>query len=175
MKCTRGPTSSACWGLKQAASRLRTRRAGVLGFWCAERGGGGGIAAAARRQRLTRARSLSFRSPRSGTSSLSTTTASWRPTPTVRPFSSLLFLRSRGTPLTYPPPPPPGARIDAVKQHIRNLLTPATPHYFNTLYDPYAPGADFVRVHDVGAMSDVCKTADCIYRVSGGGGGGGVS
>ena len=44
-----------------------------------------------------------------------------------------------------PPPPPPGARIDAVKQHIRNLLTPATPHYFNTLYDPYAPGADFVR------------------------------
>ena len=38
-----------------------------------------------------------------------------------------------------------GAAINALRQHIRNLCTPSTPHYFNTLYDPYAPGADFVR------------------------------
>lgn len=30
-------------------------------------------------------------------------------------------------------------------QHLRNLATPATPFFFNTLYDPYAPGSDFVR------------------------------
>lgn len=39
----------------------------------------------------------------------------------------------------------PGRRVNAVAAHIRNLLTPATPHFFNTLYDPYAEGADFVR------------------------------
>lgn len=34
---------------------------------------------------------------------------------------------------------------DAVSQHILNLTTPATPFFFNTLYDPYCEGADFVR------------------------------
>lgn len=29
--------------------------------------------------------------------------------------------------------------------YCRNLLTPSTPDFFNTLYDPYAEGADFVR------------------------------
>lgn len=32
-----------------------------------------------------------------------------------------------------------------VALHMRNLLTNSTPHYFNTLYDPFAPGKDFVR------------------------------
>lgn len=40
---------------------------------------------------------------------------------------------------------PSGEKIDALQQHIRNLLTPSTPFFFNTLYDPYAQGCDFVR------------------------------
>ena len=40
---------------------------------------------------------------------------------------------------------PSGDSINALEQHIRNLLTPSTPHLFNTLYDPFAEGADFVR------------------------------
>lgn len=40
---------------------------------------------------------------------------------------------------------PTGEDINALEQHIRNLLTPSTPYFFNTLYDPYAPGSDFVR------------------------------
>jgi reversibly glycosylated polypeptide/UDP-arabinopyranose mutase len=30
-------------------------------------------------------------------------------------------------------------------EHLRNLQTNSTPKFFNTLYDPYATGADFVR------------------------------
>ena len=40
---------------------------------------------------------------------------------------------------------PSGEDINALEQHIKNLLCPSTPDFFNTLYDPYAPGADFVR------------------------------
>lgn len=40
---------------------------------------------------------------------------------------------------------PSGKKINALAQHIQNLLTPSTPHFFNTLYDPYREGADFVR------------------------------
>jgi reversibly glycosylated polypeptide/UDP-arabinopyranose mutase len=40
---------------------------------------------------------------------------------------------------------PSGENINALEQHIRNLLTPSTPFFFNTLYDPFAEGADFVR------------------------------
>ena len=40
---------------------------------------------------------------------------------------------------------PSGENINALEQHIRNLLTPSTPRFFNTLYDPFAEGADFVR------------------------------
>ena len=35
--------------------------------------------------------------------------------------------------------------INALEQHIRNLLTPSTPYFFNTLYDPYREGAAVVR------------------------------
>lgn len=40
---------------------------------------------------------------------------------------------------------PSGEDINALQQHITNLLSPSTPHFFNTLYDPYRDGADFVR------------------------------
>ena len=40
---------------------------------------------------------------------------------------------------------PTGQKIDALQQHIRNLLTPSTPFFFNTLYDPFAQGTDWVR------------------------------
>lgn len=40
---------------------------------------------------------------------------------------------------------PSGKEINALEQHIKNLLSPATPFFFNTLYDPYREGADFVR------------------------------
>ncbi|KAL2642386.1 hypothetical protein R1flu_009973 [Riccia fluitans] len=40
---------------------------------------------------------------------------------------------------------PSGKDIDALEEHFKNLLTPSTPIFFNTLYDPYRKGADFVR------------------------------
>ncbi|KAF7827954.1 alpha-1,4-glucan-protein synthase [UDP-forming] 2 [Senna tora] len=40
---------------------------------------------------------------------------------------------------------PSGKDINALEQHIKNLLSPSTPLFFNTLYDPYREGADFVR------------------------------
>uniref|UniRef100_A0A7I4EKE1 UDP-arabinopyranose mutase n=2 Tax=Physcomitrium patens TaxID=3218 RepID=A0A7I4EKE1_PHYPA len=40
---------------------------------------------------------------------------------------------------------PSGHEINALEQHITNLLSPSTPLFFNTLYDPYRAGADFVR------------------------------
>lgn len=40
---------------------------------------------------------------------------------------------------------PSGKLINALEQHIKNLLCPSTPFFFNTLYDPYTEGADFVR------------------------------
>lgn len=40
---------------------------------------------------------------------------------------------------------PSGKEINALAQHIKNLLSPSTPFFFNTLYDPYREGADFVR------------------------------
>jgi reversibly glycosylated polypeptide/UDP-arabinopyranose mutase len=35
--------------------------------------------------------------------------------------------------------------VNAVLEHARNLLAPATPYFFNTVYDPYRDGSDFVR------------------------------
>ncbi|KAJ7943319.1 alpha-1,4-glucan-protein synthase [UDP-forming] 1 [Quillaja saponaria] len=40
---------------------------------------------------------------------------------------------------------PSGKDINALEQHIKNLLSPSSPLFFNTLYDPYREGADFVR------------------------------
>ena len=38
-----------------------------------------------------------------------------------------------------------GKPVDALMEHALNLLTPSTPYFFNTVYDPYTPCADFVR------------------------------
>ncbi|KAG5035325.1 hypothetical protein JHK87_010235 [Glycine soja] len=40
---------------------------------------------------------------------------------------------------------PSGKEINALEQHLKNLLSPSTPFFFNTLYDPYREGTDFVR------------------------------
>ena len=40
---------------------------------------------------------------------------------------------------------PTGAHIDVLFKHVQNLVTNSTPYYFNTLYDPYQNGSDFVR------------------------------
>ena len=40
---------------------------------------------------------------------------------------------------------PTGTDINALQQHLDNLTSPSTPFFWNTLYDPFAPGADFVR------------------------------
>ena len=70
---------------------------------------------------------------------------------------------------------PTGEKIDALQQHIRNLLTPSTPLFFSTLYDPYAQGCDFVRgypfslrqgvptavSHGEPAASECCRTSCC--------------
>ena len=36
-------------------------------------------------------------------------------------------------------------KINALFKHIQNLVTNSTPYFFNTLYDPYQSGSDFVR------------------------------
>ncbi|WOL16125.1 putative UDP-arabinopyranose mutase 2 [Canna indica] len=51
-----------------------------------------------------------------------------------------------------------GALVDPVAQHITNLQTPATPFFFNTLYDPFCQGADFVRGYPFSLRNGV----DCI-------------
>lgn len=40
---------------------------------------------------------------------------------------------------------PSGKAIDPIAEHIRNLKTPSTPFYFNTLYDPFRADSEFVR------------------------------
>lgn len=48
-----------------------------------------------------------------------------------------------------------GDLVDIVTQHINNLKTPATPFFFNTLYDPYQKGSDFVRGYPFSLRSGV--------------------
>jgi reversibly glycosylated polypeptide/UDP-arabinopyranose mutase len=55
------------------------------------------------------------------------------------------LLRSIGYGVAQVAKDPSGKDIDALAKHIQNLLCPSTPLFFNTLYDPYADGADFVR------------------------------
>ncbi|XP_017626501.1 probable UDP-arabinopyranose mutase 5 isoform X3 [Gossypium arboreum] len=56
---------------------------------------------------------------------------------------------------------PKGFLVDAVAQHIRNLTNPATPFFFNTLYDPYAEGADFVRGYPFSLRGGVKCALSC--------------
>ncbi|KAL3749816.1 hypothetical protein ACJRO7_010873 [Eucalyptus globulus] len=54
-----------------------------------------------------------------------------------------------------------GNFVDAVAQHIVNLTTPATPFFFNTLYDPYCKGADFVRGYPFSLRTGVACALSC--------------
>lgn len=54
-----------------------------------------------------------------------------------------------------------GNLIDAISQHITNLATPATPFFFNTLYDPYRKGADFVRGYPFSLRNGVASVLSC--------------
>ncbi|KAG0480936.1 hypothetical protein HPP92_011500 [Vanilla planifolia] len=54
-----------------------------------------------------------------------------------------------------------GNPIDPVAQHMANLSTPATPFFFNTLYDPFRPGADFVRGYPFSLRSGVECVLSC--------------
>ncbi|XP_061357394.1 probable UDP-arabinopyranose mutase 5 isoform X1 [Gastrolobium bilobum] len=54
-----------------------------------------------------------------------------------------------------------GILVDAVAQHIVNLRTPATPFFFNTLYDPFRKGADFVRGYPFSLRSGVDCALSC--------------
>lgn len=54
-----------------------------------------------------------------------------------------------------------GNLIDVVAQHITNLSTPATPFFFNTLYDPFRKGADFVRGYPFSLRSGVDSVLSC--------------
>ena len=40
---------------------------------------------------------------------------------------------------------PDGQPVNPMEGHARNLLSPATPYFYNTVYDPYRDGSDFVR------------------------------
>ncbi|KAL5537980.1 hypothetical protein UlMin_044649 [Ulmus minor] len=54
-----------------------------------------------------------------------------------------------------------GSIVDVVAQHVVNLATPATPFFFNTLYDPYQKGADFVRGYPFSLRSGVTCALSC--------------
>lgn len=54
-----------------------------------------------------------------------------------------------------------GQLVDVVAQHVNNLSTPATPFFFNTLYDPYRKGADFVRGYPFSLRSGVTCALSC--------------
>lgn len=54
-----------------------------------------------------------------------------------------------------------GFLIDAVAQHIMNLTNPATPFFFNTLYDPFREGSDFVRGYPFSLRSGVPCALSC--------------
>lgn len=54
-----------------------------------------------------------------------------------------------------------GDFVDIVAGHITNLKTPATPFFFNTLYDPYQNGSDFVRGYPFSLRSGVPCAISC--------------
>lgn len=54
-----------------------------------------------------------------------------------------------------------GFEVDAVAQHLFNLATPATPFFFNTLYDPFRKGADFVRGYPFSMREGVTCALSC--------------
>ena len=55
---------------------------------------------------------------------------------------------------------PTGEDIDALAQHIDNLVKPATPYFFNTLYDPFADGTGARSSREPGAVP-AARTPRC--------------
>ena len=51
--------------------------------------------------------------------------------------------------------PGSGERINVMATHLRNLLTPSTPYFWNTMYDPFADDADFVACYPFGLRGGV--------------------
>ena len=45
-----------------------------------------------------------------------------------------------------------GNLVNPLAMHLRNLMMPSHPYFFNTLYDPYATGSDFVRGYPVRSL-----------------------
>lgn len=54
-----------------------------------------------------------------------------------------------------------GQLVNAAAEHIANLSTPATPFFFNTLYDPFRPGTDFVRGYPFSLRNGVECVMSC--------------
>ncbi|KAI7755837.1 hypothetical protein M8C21_024094 [Ambrosia artemisiifolia] len=54
-----------------------------------------------------------------------------------------------------------GDLVDIVAQHLNNLKTPATPFFFNTLYDPYQKGTNFVRGYPFSLRGGVPCALSC--------------
>ena len=48
-----------------------------------------------------------------------------------------------------------GFKINPLALHLRNLRSPSIPYFFNTLYDPYVNGSDFVRGYPYSLRSGV--------------------
>ena len=46
-----------------------------------------------------------------------------------------------------PPPAIHGKLVDPILKHVANLLTPSTPYYFNTIYDPFQPGGSLFFIN----------------------------
>lgn len=61
----------------------------------------------------------------------------------------------------FPAQDPNNNIVDAVAQHLTNLKLPATPYFFNTLYDPYTKGADFVRGYPFSLRTGVDCALSC--------------
>jgi reversibly glycosylated polypeptide/UDP-arabinopyranose mutase len=51
-----------------------------------------------------------------------------------------------------------GELVNPLEVHLQNLMSPANPYFFNTLYDPYSSGSDFVRGYPYSLRKGV-KTA----------------
>ena len=49
-----------------------------------------------------------------------------------------------------------GNLVNPLAMHLRNLMMPSHPYFFNTLYDPYATGSDFVRGYPVSLVLLLC-------------------
>lgn len=54
-----------------------------------------------------------------------------------------------------------GLLVNPVTQHVENLTSPATPFFFNTLYDPYRDGSDFVRGYPFSLRTGVDCALSC--------------